>query len=200
MIIVDILLESTVTTNKGMVILPPTKISDEQRHKISLLVTSHLDSFSNQLDKTHSGRYQNKSYLPPIYDVLGNLGETDQVFQNCFPRLVPQVNIIDEETVQITLPSLKSIPEGESSRTKVTLPGASQLVIWKEESGLMVLQSSGGVWYSAMVEDKSVTSPVLTIRRGKVVSCNTGNISVIKELPSGKECLVLLSTMQLLNM
>ena len=56
-IIVDILLESTVTTNKGMVILPPTKISDIQKHNISLLVTSHLDAFSKQLDKTQSGKY-----------------------------------------------------------------------------------------------------------------------------------------------
>ena len=56
---VDILLESTITTDKGMIILPPTKLLDEQKSKISMIVTSHLDSFSKQLENTKTGKVLN---------------------------------------------------------------------------------------------------------------------------------------------
>ena len=74
------------------------------------------------------------------------------------------------------------------------MPGASQLVIWKDKSEFRILKSNGGIWYSATLDDKSVTTPVITIRSGKLVSINTGKISIIKELPSGKCCSVLLKT------
>ena len=56
---VDILLESTITTDKGMIILPPTKLLDEQKSKISMIVTNHLDSFSKQLENTKTGKVLN---------------------------------------------------------------------------------------------------------------------------------------------
>ena len=63
---VDILLESTITTDKGMIILPPTKLLDEQKSKISMIVTNHLDSFSKQLENTKTGKVLNYSNLALI--------------------------------------------------------------------------------------------------------------------------------------
>ena len=113
-----------------------------------------------------------------------NQDKLDQILKSLFPLLATTTTIIDEETVQVTISNLKFLPNGLKDLTHTMLTGPSgaqgKLCLCTEtetESKTKILRMwHNGFHYRASLADSLGSSPVLTIRNGKIVETNIGKL------------------------
>ena len=109
-----------------------------------------------------------------------NQDKLDQILKSLFPLLATNTTIIDEETVQVTIPNIKLLPNGLKDLTHTMLTGPSgtqgKLCLCTEtetESKTKILRMwHNGFHYRASLADSLGSNPVLTIRNGKIVETN----------------------------
>ena len=113
----------------------------------------------------------------------------DSILKSCFPLLVTNTTIKDKDTIQVTLPDLKLLPDGEEDMTSITIPGPDsstwRIHLWrviKKDQLRIILE---GVEYTSAIKEEAST--VLTIKKGKIIKIGTGEFtSGDVVLPTGK--------------
>ena len=113
----------------------------------------------------------------------------DSILKSCYPLLVTNTTIKDKDTIQVTLPDLKFLPDGEEDKTSITIPGPDsstwRIHLWrviKKNELRIILQ---GVEYSSAFEEEAST--VLTIKQGRIFEISTGDFTITKDFPIGKQ-------------
>ena len=111
-----------------------------------------------------------------------NQDKLDQILKSLFPLLATTTTIIDEETVLVTIPNLKFLPNGLKDLTHTMLTGPSGtegklcLCIDTESKTKILRMWHNGFHYRASLADSLGSSPVLTTRNGKIVETNIGKL------------------------
>ena len=112
----------------------------------------------------------------------------DHILKNTFPLLYTTTSIIDNDTVQVTLPDLKFIPDGaeDLTSTHFTAPNNTQwrMNLWRviKKDQLRIILD--GVEYTSAIKEEAST--VLTIKKGKIIKIGTGEFTSCDVLPTGK--------------
>ena len=58
LILADIVMESMVTTSKGPVIIPTSKLTEKQRANISGVITAHLETLVERIEKNRPSKLE----------------------------------------------------------------------------------------------------------------------------------------------
>ena len=111
----------------------------------------------------------------------------DHILKNTFPLLYTTTSTIDNDTVQVTLPDLKFIPDGAEDLTSTHFTANNKqwrIALWRviKEDQLRIILD--GVEYTSAVKEEPST--VLTIKKGKIIKIGTGEFTSCDVLPTGK--------------
>jgi len=132
LIFAQIVPKTVVTTAKGKVLTPPTKLTRDQRMKISTVVTYHLENLVRSVDRTKPGRVKKLFTLNRKEKKEERQDKIDQLMKTTVPLLVPTITKTDEGTRKIQLPSTKFFPDGAEDRTFLVIdgPDGSKEKLW----------------------------------------------------------------------
>ena len=169
LIIADIVPATLVTTDKGKVLTPPTKLTLDQRKKVSSLVSHHLQNLVESVDKMKPGRIKKLLTLNKQQKKEEKQDKIDQILKTTVPLLVPTITLIDEQTRKIQLPPTKFFPDGEEDKTYLIIdqPDGSKgkLWLWTElKNKKLVLEYCGWQYVTSLQDNHSIT-----IKEGRIV-------------------------------
>jgi len=186
LILVDILLESWLGTSTGTPMVPIKSLSDVQRENIAKHAASHVETLVQKIQTKNLPLGGLMKGFTVSYEKKNNL---EYIYGSCSQWLTPHYFIVEEDTIQVTLPSLKFIPDGNKHSVtplRITEPnGAAQhtLSLWTEledRGHLLLHMGLFGTIYKASVvltqDDVTVndeTEVVATIKGKAVVAVST---------------------------
>ena len=132
LIIADIVPATLVTTDKGKVLTPPTKLTLDQRKKVSSLVTLHLQKLVECVDKMKPGRIKKLLTLNKQQKKKEKQDKMNQIMKTTVPLLVPTITLINKKTRKIQLPPTKFFPDGVEDKTYLIIdqPDGSKEKLW----------------------------------------------------------------------
>ena len=109
--------------------IPPTKLTMDQRMKVSNLVTYHLQNLVRSVDRTKPGPMKKLFTLNRKEKKEERQDKIDQIMKTTVPLLVTKT---DEVTRKIQLPSTKFFPDGVEDKTYLIIdePDGSKEKLW----------------------------------------------------------------------
>merc|ERR1711936_1395923 len=185
LILVDILLESWVGTSTGTPMVPIKSLSDVQRENIAKHAASHVETLVQKIQTKNLPLGGLMKGFTVSYEKKNNL---EYIYGSC-SQWLNTIYYVDEDTIKVTLPSLKFIPDGNKHSVtplRITEPnGAAQhtLSLWTEleDRGQLLLHMGlfGTIYRASVVltqDDVTVndeTEVLATIKGKAVVAVST---------------------------